>query len=113
MRVREATQKGSKTARVVSSNTSSTLVPIDEEESSSVNEMPTDENEMPNFNPSPKGSSSEKLSTPKDEDPLNIDLQSVSPENARGQDYPNQEVIDLHSEISYLRAKVDHLTAKD
>jgi hypothetical protein len=73
VRVREATQKGSKTARVVSSNTSSTLVPITEEESSSVNEMLTDENEMPNFDPSPKDSSSEKLSTPKDEDPLNTD----------------------------------------
>lgn len=78
-----------------------------------MNEMLTDENEMPNFNPSPKGSSSEKLSTPKDEDPLNADKQTFSAENARGQDYPNQEVTDLQSEISYLRAQLDELTAKD
>ena len=69
VRVREATQKGSKTARVISLNTSSTLVPITEEESSSVNEMVADENEVPNFNPSPKGSFSEKLSSGKVEDP--------------------------------------------
>ncbi len=72
VRVREATQKGAMTARVVSSNTSTTLVPITEEESSSVNEMLADENEMPNTLPSPMGSSSEKLSSAKDEDPQNI-----------------------------------------
>jgi len=113
VRVREATQKGAKTARVGSSNTSSTLVPITEEESSSLNDMLADDNDRSHTIPSPKGSSSEKLSSAKDEDSQNLPQETVSGEYHRDLETYSQEVTDLKSEISYLLAKVDDLTAKD